>query len=139
MPKEVQLSCAFLAFVFVSFLVGCGDAGRLPVQGKVTVAGTPVENGYIYLTPLPGTDGPTTGAKIIDGFYKVEPGKGVFEGSFQVAIKAWEESTKEAEDFATGEKTRGITQTLPPKFNKKTELTVEIKLGKDNYDFNLEL
>ena len=76
---------------------------------------------------------------IIDGSYKVEPSKGVFQGSFEVAIKVWEESKKMTEDFATGEKTRGIQQTLPAKFNTKTELTVDIKAGKDSYDFNLEL
>ena len=139
MWKKVQFSCVVMSFVFLGFFLGCGDNGRLSVQGKVTVDGTPVENGYIYLTPLPGTDGPTTGAKIIDGSYKVAPGKGVFQGSFEVAIKVWEESKKMTEDFATGEKTKGIQQTLPPKFNTKTELTVDIKAGKDSYDFNLEL
>ena len=138
MWKEVQFSCVVLPLVFVVFLVGCGDDGRLPVQGKVTVDRVPVENGYIYLTPLPGTDGPTTGAKITDGSYKIESGKGVFQGSFQVAIKVWEES-KKSEDFATGEKTKGIQQTLPAKFNTKTELTVEITGDKDSYDFNLKL
>ena len=139
MWKEVQFSCVVLPLVFVVFLVGCGDDGRLPVQGKVTVDGVPVENGYIYLTPLPETDGPTTGAKITDGSYKIESGKGVFQGSFQVAIKVWEESKKMTEDFATGEKTKGIQQTLPAKFNTKTELTVEITGDKDSYDFNLKL
>jgi len=139
MWQKAQYSCVFLLFVFVGFFVGCGETGRLPVQGKVTVDGAPVENGYIYLTPLPGTDGPTTGAKIVNGSYKVEPGKGVFLGSFQVAIKVWEESGKLTEDVATGEKTQGIKQTLPPKFNKKTELTVEIKEDQDSYDFNLTL
>lgn len=139
MWKNVQFSCVFLALAFLGFFVGCGDAGRLPVQGKVTVDGTPVQNGYIYLTPLQGTDGPTTGAKIIDGSYEVEPGKGVFQGNFEVAIKVWEESKKTTEDFATGEKISGIQQTLPARFNTKTELTVEITGDKDSYDFNLKL
>ena len=48
MWKEVQFSCVVLPLVFVVFLVGCGDDGRLPVQGKVTVDRVPVS--YTHLT-----------------------------------------------------------------------------------------
>ena len=123
----------------ICFVVGCGDSGRLPIKGTVSIDGEPVKKGFIHFTPLPGTKGPTAGANIVDGSYEVDPSKGVFEGNFRVNIKDWRESKKKTEDPVTGEISAGVKQFLPPKFNSKSELTVEIKRGGESYDFPLEL
>ena len=90
-------------------------------------------------TPLEGTEGPAAGAKIIDGKYEIDPVKSLFEGNYQVSIKVWKESKRMTEDFATGEKERGIIQILPPKYNSESELKLELVRGEDTYNFELEL
>lgn len=122
-----------------SLLLGCSDPGREPIRGTVTFDGTPVKKGYIQFSPMPGTQSPTTGANIVDGKYEVRASKGLFEGKFQVDIKEWRETEKKTRDLVTGESINaGIEQALPSKYNAKTELTVEVKAGTENYNFDLE-
>ena len=131
---------SLLVLTAVSLLFcGCGDSRREPAKGVVTVDGTPLEKGYIMLHPMSGTEGPNAGADIIDGAYEIASSKGVFEGKFKVEIKGWRDSGKKMEDTVTGEVFSDPEQFLPAKFNKHSELTVEIKSGTESYDFPLEL
>lgn len=121
-------------------LVGCSDSGRLPLNGKVSFNGVPVEYGYVQFTPMAGTTGPTAGADVKDGAYEVASVRGLFKGSYRVEIQSWKRSGGVSVDPVTGERTQGgdLNQVLPAKYNKKSELTVEIEPAKQSYDFHLK-
>lgn len=132
----------FAALLFSSAaLMGCKDSRRLPVEGKVTFDGQPVEWGYVQFSPSAGTTGPTSGADIKDGAYEVASVRGLFQGTYRVAIQAWKRSGGVSIDPVTGEKTEGggnLKQILPPKYNDESELTVEIGGGERTFNFNLD-
>lgn len=132
------LSAAFIAFAIV--LTGCGGSDRIPLQGEVSFDGTPVEQGYVQFTPIAGTTGPTSGADIKDGAYQVDSVRGLMKGNYRVEIQAWKRSGKVSIDPVTGEKFEGgnLVQLLPEKYNKQSELTLEIEPGKRTFDFHLE-
>ena len=110
------------------------------VSGEVTVDGVPVEYGSIDFKPINGTEGPTAGATIKDGKYQVLPEKGPFEGEFRVEIVALKTIKKKSIDNVTGEKLdEEQVRFLPEKFNKNSELTVELSADKKVYDFPLTL
>ena len=128
-----------LSVSFVCF-VGCGDGKRLKVSGEVTVDGVPVEYGSIDFRPINGTEGPTAGAAIREGKYEVPSSKGPFEGEFRVEIVAIKTMDKKTVDMVTGERLdKKSVRFLPDKYNKNSELTVELTAGKDKYDFPLTL
>lgn len=121
-------------------LAGCSGSGRLPLSGEVSFDGVPVERGYVQFTPMAGTTGPTSGADIKEGAYEVAPVRGLFKGSYRVEIQSWKRSGEVSVDPVTGEKFQGgnLVQLLPAKFNKESELTVEIEPGKRTFDFHLK-
>ena len=121
-------------------LAGCSDSGRLPLNGKVSFDGEPVEYGYVQFTPRAGTTGPTSGADIKDGAYEVASVRGLFQGSYRVEIQSWKRSGGVSVDPVTGERTPGgdLVQILPVKYNKESELTVDVEQGKRSYDFHLQ-
>jgi len=131
-----------LGALFASSLLftGCDSSGRLSVQGEVTFEGEPIKYGHVKFTPISGTEGPTGGAEIRDGAYKVAAVRGLFDGTYRVEIQAWVRDGKVSVDPVTGEKTQGgnLQQFLPLKFNEKSKLTVEIKRGGESYDFDLQ-
>jgi len=133
-----RILCFILLFS-ISLLVGCGGDGRINVAGAVTVDGTPVKHGSISFIPIEETTGPTAGALIRDGSYEVVPGKGPMAGKFRVEILAVKEAEKAGIDIVTGEKVAQRVQFLPDRFNKKSDMTVEISSDRDTYDFPLEL
>lgn len=112
----------------------------MTVAGEVMVDGVPVEYGSIDFKPINGTEGPTAGAAIREGKYKVASGKGPFAGEFRVEIVAIRTVDKKSVDMVTGEVLSKTSQRfLPEKYNKQSELTVEISADKTEYDFPLTL
>ena len=142
MLKKESSSCVFLAALLTLSisLAGCSDSGRLPLNGMVSFDGEPVEYGYVQFTPMAGTTGPTSGADIKDGAYEVASVRGLFKGSYRVEIQSWKRSGGVSVDPVTGERTEGgdLVQLLPAKFNKQSELTVEIEPEKRTFDFHLK-
>jgi hypothetical protein len=62
--------------IFLSVVTGCSASGTL--RGTVTVHGKPLEDGFVSLMPIEGTQGSTAGAPIEDGSFVVnnlKPGK----------------------------------------------------------------
>lgn len=120
-------------------MVGCLGDGRIDVAGSVSVDGTPVEHGSIMFIPIEETPGPTAGALIRGGSYEIVPGKGPLAGKFRVEILAVKDNGKVGVDIVTGEKVAQRQQFLPDRFNKKSDMTVEISRHSEPYDFSLEL
>jgi hypothetical protein len=72
--------------------------------------------------------------------YEIATARGLFSGEYRVEIQAWERTDKVSRDPVTGEKIEGgVRQLLPPKYNVKSELTVELVSGKPIHDFMLDL
>ena len=122
-------SCAALLVL----LAGCGHTtGRQALQGSVTLNGEPLPRGVIQFVPLPGTDGPSAGGEIQDGQFSVEPDKGVLPGTFRVEITASRKTGEKMTDRVSGEMTDAYGQFLPDRYNRKSELTAQVRSGGPN-------
>jgi len=73
-------------------IAGCGRVEdgpqRYKVSGTVTYDGEPVPKGFIMLSPdtSKGNKGPGSGAKIVDGKFETQDGKGTVGGWHKVRI-----------------------------------------------------
>ena len=132
---------AFLWTVLSPLLLfaGCGQSERHALQGSVTLDGQPLPEGSIRFIPLEGTNGPSAGGQIKEGRFAVESDKGVFPGSFRVEIISSRETGRKAQDRVTGEMTTIKAQFLPPRYNRNSELTADVKKsGPNEFEFALE-
>ena len=118
----------------VAALALCG-CGQTRIQGKVRYGGEPVDMGGIGLLLDGAESTPENRATgiIQQGRYTLE--KGPAPGTYRVQI-FWHKKTGKKigpADQATDER----KQAIPPKYNEKTELKVEIKSGHNTLDFDL--
>jgi hypothetical protein len=122
---------------------GCGDdaGGRLAVSGMVTIKGKPVEAGMIEFTPAAGSSGGGTytpsGAVIENGRYEIPRKQGLVPGKYKVSISSPDKHNKLGGDELPGPtSSRTSKDLIPPEFNLKTKLTVEVKKeGPNTFDF----
>jgi len=113
-------------------LTGCKPKDTVVVTGKVTVNGTPLEQGTINFIAPTGSAAKSASGKIINGEYTAEIGM----DKMSVAIMS--KVTVKNEDDTDGRAPEITINTIPPQFNQMTTLSAEIT--KDNlvHDFNLE-
>lgn len=125
------------ALAATPLLSGCGDDGpkRAVVRGKVSYNGKPVEEGTIRFLI---DNRATAQGEIKGGAYKIDHLGGVPVGSGKVEIEGFQNTDKVVHNNPTGVKVYEAKQVLPPKYNKKTELTVEITEGENEKDFDLK-
>ncbi len=114
-------------------LVGCGGAGAT-VSGKVTLDGSPLDDATITFVPIAGGQRQAAWAAVKSGEYAIHPKDGLGTGQFRVEIRALR---------PTGEKSADpelipAKEAVPAKYNSKSDLTVEIKPGKNAADFELK-
>jgi hypothetical protein len=129
-PRQTRLLVAAVAALA---LAGCGSGTR--IQGEVRYGGEPVDMGGIGFLLEGAESTPENRATgiIQDGRYTLE--KGPPPGTYRVQIY-WHKKTGRKigpPDQATDER----KQAIPPKYNEKTELKVEIKPGRNPLDFDL--
>ncbi|MDC0935364.1 hypothetical protein OAS39_03680 [Pirellulales bacterium] len=124
-----QLTAALAALVIAS--IGCakGDGlDRVLVSGQVMYDGQPVETGQIRFRGIEGTRGPITIDPIEDGRYTTANTAGVPVGKHRVEITAYDPK----EYAAKANRGPGVAppkQLLPKKYNRESELTVELQSG----------
>jgi hypothetical protein len=119
--------------------MGCGESGtleRVQVRGNVTFAGKPVENGEIRFFPTEKTQGPVSGAPIVDGKYDVTQRGGVPVGSHRVEIEAFRASRAYPQLNAEGGHRE---QFLPEKYNIGSKLTAVVARDGDAMQLNFDL
>jgi hypothetical protein len=123
---------ALLAAV-VCALVGC-DQGDLPdlapVYGVVTLDGKPLANKQIIFAPAKGR--PSLGATDEDGAYELSYTaqiKGAIIGQHVVTI-----TTPLPEDGSL----KDYKETVPAKYNVKTELKADVTSGRNKLNFDLK-
>lgn len=130
LPAAALLMAGMLVAV-----VGCGggDGDTADVSGTVSYDGKPIENGSINFI---ATDGKGTGGGVIkDGKYsatkvRIGPNKVQVSGSKVVGKKkAYNTPDSPMQDVTA--------EYLPKKYNEQTELTFEVKPGKNERNFEL--
>lgn len=132
--KLKQISLGLLVCLFA--VTGCdSSANRARVKGKVTVDGTPLENGAIRLIPLDGK-APTAGSPIEDGEYYVDNAPVT---TVRIEITAPKVVGKRKAYDTPDSPTIDVTkESLPEKYNLKSELKRELTRGENELNFDLK-
>ena len=125
---------------------GCGGSTRGAVQGRVTVNGAPLEEGEISFVPLDPRLGPTAGAPVRDGAYRIDAARGPVAGDYRVRVHAFRKTGRKVWDGMGDDKAPAARKTfveeveafIPPRYNEQSELQVRIEGGKVN-EYNCDL
>jgi hypothetical protein len=121
-------------------VVGCNvQSGGVNAEGAITYDNSPVERGVITFTPSNSSTGQQVRfVEIVDGHYEMKGDLAPQPGAYSVTIEGVKKvNDARAPDYAKDENGMIDKQYLPEKYNKKTELSVEIKEGQSQYDFEL--
>jgi hypothetical protein len=123
----------------VLLLSGCGGERieRCPVRGSVRLDGQPLAEGTILFSPR--AQGPSAGGEIRDGVFTLSEQEGPSPGPYLVEINAYRPTGKTERDAATGETITLAESIIPPRYNRNSTLTVEVKAGEENrFEFELQ-
>lgn len=126
-----------------TMLAGCGEGtDGLPhqaVSGTVTLDGQPLGSGSIVFVPAGGAGTPT-GGQVKDGAFTIPAREGPLPGAYAVSVYARKSTGNKLPDPNDPEATieEGF-ESIPPKYNVKTELKADVAQGGENrYEFKLE-
>jgi len=124
---------------------GCGgydSQGRLPVTGRVTRNGAPLERGSIRFEPQDGQPSIVSGAMIVGGQDMIPGETGLPPGKYLVRIHASSSGRRHSSSptDAPGPEVSGLTSTelIPPEFNTKSTQIVEVRAGANDFTFDIE-
>jgi hypothetical protein len=133
-------------------LAGCNDApqpnyaalGLVPVTGTITLDGQPLPSAVVTFTAADGQF--AYGMTNSSGHYSLQLDsvmKGCPRGSRKVQVSTARKiqglnSDEEGGDGGEGPPKPKAKETIPDKFNKNTELTVDVTPDKTSYDFDLK-
>ena len=128
------------AAMLLLLAAGCGTAYDGPprgaVQGKISIAGEPLEYGAITFYPTEGTQGPTAGAEVKDGQYDLPERSGPVVGKNRIEITG-SKSTGRTTRISTGQEIPEMIPVVPPEYNTESTLVKEIQSGQNTLDFEL--
>jgi hypothetical protein len=133
---RLPLHLGLLAPLLLGFALssGCGGSqgAKCTISGKVTVDGQPVEAGTISFEPAAG-DAPSGGGEIKAGSYTAV----VPRGSHKVRINV-PKVIGERPSYGPGSPPiKTYAESLPPRYNDKTELTADAQDSTATKDFQL--
>ena len=114
-------------------LAGCGGDGLNEVTGTVTVDNAQLDNGQISFVPADGK-GVTSGGIIKDGKYTVRAAPGMSKVQISAPKVVGKKKLYNTPNSPEGDITKEF---LPEKYNEKTELTYEVKSGRQEKDWSL--
>jgi hypothetical protein len=125
---------AALSIVFFGTLLGCNNGPKkAQLTGNVTLDGEPLKSGSMDFFPVDG-QGSTANGFIVDGKYTAETGV----GKMKVEIRARKViGQKKMYDTPDSPMRDEVVELLPERYNVKSELTVDLKEGKNEKDFEL--
>lgn len=136
-----------LCWLSLSFLLvsGCAEVNpRKQLSGTVTLKGAKLDAGTIDFRPIEGTSAaglPTTtaGAVITDGAYKIAAELGLVPGKYKVLISSGDGVTPDNEEGIPGPSGNFVSKDrIPPEFNVKSNVEVEVTEGGENV-FNFDI
>ncbi len=125
------LACAVALCAMIG--LGCNSDSMVPVKGKVTLDGVPVDGGAIRFQPKDG-NGPTAGAIITNGEYTTT----VPLGKMRVEIRASKSIGKRKEfDTPDSRMVDILAEAVPARYNTESTLTADIVNKMGPLDFEL--
>ncbi len=126
--QVLTLSLLF-SFLLLAF-TGCARVDgpeRVLVSGKVAYGGQPIQDGRIRFIPVSGTSSPAMPTFIQNGQYNTAEVGGIVVGSYRVEILAYDPT--ELANRSPGFGQPPPRQILPTKFNKESQLSLELVSG----------
>ena len=132
---------AIVCVLVAGGIVGCGGGAACSLSGQVTFDGQPIADGNIRLNPIEGTPGKGGKAKIVNGAYEIAEEEGMLAGKHQVLISATRGTGRmvRAESLDGGpSQTEEVVQYIPPRYNRATELVLDLEPGENEKDFPLD-
>jgi hypothetical protein len=121
--------------VALTVLIGCGGGdGMADVTGTVTIDGTPAEKGSVTFLPADGKSA-TAGGEIVNGKYSARVPLGTSKVQIRVPKVAGKKKLYNTPDSPMQDI---LEEVLPAKYNDKTELTFEVKAGKNEKNWELK-
>lgn len=134
--EAAKLSRLLLAFflVLLPCCAGCSENGppRVPVSGRVSIDGKPLEQGTILFVPELGTPGPKSGAEIVKGEFALDGEQGPGIGKLRVKIQ----NSRDANAARYDRPPELIEQSptpIPNRYNSHSELVIETSETEDNF------
>jgi hypothetical protein len=115
-------------------LAGCAGDNMADVSGTVTVDGTPAERGSVTFIPADGKS-PTAGAEIKGGKYAARVPLGTSKVQVRVPKVAGKKKLYNTPDSPVQEV---LEESLPAKYNDKSELTFDVKAGTNEKNWELK-
>jgi hypothetical protein len=121
--------------VALGLLTGCGGGDNMAdVTGTVTVDGATPEKGSMTFIPADGKS-PTAGGEIVNGKYSARVPLGTAKVQIRVPKVVGKKKLYNTPDSPVQDI---FEEVLPAKYNEKTELTVEVKPGKNEKNWELK-
>lgn len=120
---------------------GCAKkdpAGRLPVSGKVTLKGTPLDQASIQFMAADAGGQFGSGGVIAKGEYSIPGNQGLPAGKYKVLISAGVVGPTPAQGELPGESSPPAEERIPPEFNVNSDKFVDVSSGKENV-FNFDI
>jgi hypothetical protein len=134
---RVLQGAGLAAVLCLACLAGCGGTGQAEVEGTVLYDGQPIKGGSIAFLPAGTDQGRAGGGTILDGRYHIPAKFGPLPGRYRVEIR-WAKPTGRQFISETGHTLDVTEEGLPEKYNDKSELTAELKSGKNTVNFDLK-
>ena len=140
-----RISTLLVVYCSLALLMGCNRQkmreGFVDVRGTVTLDGEALHNAQVIIETANGTSFARTdvNGKYVAEYSKSLKGAGVGPATVRISTKEVfpDEDVSDLEvDPRSGDHIK--LELVPAKYNKKTELKIEIKTGGAPYDFDLE-
>ncbi|HEY2413132.1 MAG TPA: hypothetical protein VGI40_12860 [Pirellulaceae bacterium] len=127
---------AYLALFFLIALAGCDRGSGAAVNGTVTLDGVPLDEATITFVPETGGQRQAAWAPIAGGKYAIDSSSGLGSGQFRVEIRAVRSGNEKANPNDPTLMT--AKEIVPSKYNSNSELSTEIRPGKNTANFDLK-
>ncbi len=144
-----RMSCMLMVVGLSTFFhLGCGSSDQPElgqVTGTITFDGKPLTGVAVVFQPDNGR--PARGMTDAEGKYEltyIRQTKGTKVGPNRVEIapsedgESEEDSGSEDESNTAAKKPKSSKPTIPARYNVKSELKVDVKAGKNTFDFALQ-
>ncbi len=116
---------------------GCGkNDGQFEIHGQVSFESQPIADGKLLFMPMDESQ-PQAIAKIVDGEYTTASPGGVFAGKYKVQVFGYRKTGKVQDLGPLHGEEEQQEQYIPARFNRETEITVEISAAETIYNIEL--
>jgi hypothetical protein len=142
--SPVRLLVFLGAALLAAIAGGCGRSDgwqRMPVTGRVTLDGQPLETGRLTLFPIDGTKGPAAGTEIKGGVFTLSTADGPVAGKHRVEIRSVQKTGRQVPSpsavegdgvFAEGTLVEEYADVIPTRYNTYSELEFEVRSSGPN-------